>query len=60
MDPLIMKPQTLGELLQAVEGLRGQLSTFSQQSLAEIDLLKYWIQKAITDGAKLAITEVRK
>jgi len=44
---LIPDTRTLGELMAAVEGLRNQLSAFSMQALAEIELLKYWIQVAI-------------
>jgi hypothetical protein len=43
-------PRTLGDLMAAVEGLRGQLSTFSMQALAEIDLLQYSIQRKIDEG----------
>jgi hypothetical protein len=38
-------PRTIGELMESVEGLRNHLSTFSIQALAEIALLKFWIQQ---------------
>lgn len=47
---LIVETRTLGDLLAAVEGLRGQLSTFSMEALAEIDQLKYWIQNEVNIG----------
>jgi len=57
--PLIIQTKTLKELLEAVEGYRSQLSTFSDQALGEIDQVKFWIQKAIDDGAaQIEIAEV--
>jgi hypothetical protein len=56
---LVIQTETLKEMLAAVEGYRGQLSNFGDQALAEIDQLKFWIQKAIADGAaQVALAEV--
>jgi hypothetical protein len=45
IDDLIVNARTIGEILAAIEGYRQQLDAFSQQALAEIALLKSWIEK---------------
>jgi hypothetical protein len=37
--------RTKAELLDAIEGLRCQLSTFSDQALGQIESLKFWVQR---------------
>ena len=57
MDEIIDGPPTVGQLLVAITGLRNHLDTFSIQALAEIDLMKYWIQRldpTINYGIELA------
>jgi hypothetical protein len=44
IDDLVVNVRTLGEIVAAIEGYRQQLDAFSQQALAEIDLLKHWIE----------------
>jgi len=60
-DRLVIHVKTLGEVLSAIEGLRGQLSVLSDTALLELNLMKFWIQKAIDAGAaQIALDKVLK
>jgi hypothetical protein len=54
-EGLLVGTRSLSELLEAVEGLRGQLSVLSDTALSELELMKFWIQKAIDDGANAVV-----
>jgi hypothetical protein len=45
IEQMMEGPPTLGQLVAAIEGFRNQLEIFATTALAEIDLMKYWIQQ---------------
>ena len=57
--PLVVAPRTLGEVIAAVEGYRNQLSVFSMQALAEIELLKEWVAQISREGSPEVLIELR-
>jgi hypothetical protein len=54
-DEVIVTPLTMKELLDRVEGLRGQLSTFSDSALAEISMLKRFIVHILDEEPQTVI-----